>query len=138
MLIFVFNGFFSKLCFFLYFFQNSKSESPLKLQIHAGFDNMGFISMKNWSFNVFCGLRTKEDLRLQTSFFVARKNGIFLYDLFTKNLQIYCQVTPQIFLVALFFLPNSRITDPHFSTVSCKFHETNSRYLWSPEILRDP
>ena len=117
MLIIVFNGFFSKFCFFLYFFQNSKSESPLKLQIHAGFDNMGFISMKNWWFNVFCGLQIKADLRLQTSFVVARKNGIFLYDLFTKNLRIYCQVTPQIFLVALFFLPNSRITDPLFSTV---------------------
>jgi hypothetical protein len=26
-----------------------------------------------------------------------------LYDLFTKNLRIYCQVTSQIFLVALFF-----------------------------------
>ena len=111
MFIFVFNGFFSKFCFFQYFFQNSKSESPLKLQIHAGFDNMWFISMKNWSFNVFCGSRIKEDLRLQTSFFVARKNGIFLYVLLTKNLRIFCQVIPQIFLVALFFfakLPNNR------------------------------
>ena len=73
------------------------------LQIHAGFDTLGFISMKNWSFDVFCGLRIKEDLRLQTTFFMAGKNGIFLYDLITKNLRIYCQVTSQIFLVALFF-----------------------------------
>ena len=74
-----------------------------RLAIFGGFEHMVSISMKNWSFDVFYGLQIKEDLRLQTSFFVARKNGIFLYDLFTKNLQFYCQVTPQIFLVALFF-----------------------------------
>ena len=95
--------FFQNFVFFYIFFQNSKSESPLKLQIHAGFENMWFISMKNWSFDVFCGWRIKEDLRLQTSCSVARKNGIFLYDLFTKNLRIYWKVTPQIFLAALFF-----------------------------------
>ena len=67
----------------------------LKLQIHAGFDNMGSISMKNWSFDVFCGLQISEDLRLQTSFFFAMKNGRILCDLFNKNLQIYGQITPR-------------------------------------------
>ena len=103
--------------FFYIFFQIFKTESLLKLQIHAGFENMGFISMKNWSFDVFCGWQISEDFRLRTTFFVVMKNGMILYDLFIKNLQIYGQITPRFSQLYYFSLPNSQIIDPHFSTV---------------------
>ena len=61
-----------------------------RLSLFGGFDYMVSISLKNWSFDVFCGLCIFAYLRVQTS-------GRFLYDLFIMNLQIYGQKAPNTF-----------------------------------------
>jgi hypothetical protein len=110
------------ICLVLDFFQNSRFSafkikfsnqncSP-RLAIFGGFDNMVSISLKSWSFDLFCGLCIFAHLRLQTSFLWRWKMAGFCMIYALRICRFMAKEPPKHFSCSIFFCHFAKLSTP--------------------------
>ena len=114
-----------KLLFFIFlmdFFENSyfstckikifKLKLLPRLAIFGGFDYMVSISMKNRSFDVFCGWCIFAHLSLQTSFFWLWKMAGFCMIHFLRICRFMAKKSPKYFSCSILFCHFAKLSIP--------------------------
>ena len=83
-----------------------------RLAIFGGFDNIVSINLKNWSFDVFCGLCIFAHLRLQTSFFWLWKMAGFCMIYLSRICRFMAIKPPKYFSFRIFFCHFAKLPTP--------------------------
>ena len=108
-----------------------------RLAIFGGFDYMVSISMKNWSFDVFCGLCIFAHLRLQTSFLWRWKMAVFCMIYVLRICRFMAKEPPKTFLLQHIFLPFCQIVNTQNPTVQMPdimyFHKSSKSLAYYTE-----
>ena len=83
-----------------------------RLAIFGGFDNIVSINLKNWLFDVFCGLCIFAHLRLQTSFFWLWKMAGFCMIYLSRICRFMAIKPPKYFSCRIFFCHFAKLSTP--------------------------
>ena len=83
-----------------------------RLAIFGGFDHMVSISMKNWSFDVFCGWCIFVHLRLQTTFLWLWKMAGFCMIYLSRICRFMAKKPPKRFSCSIFFCHFAKLSIP--------------------------
>ena len=83
-----------------------------RLAIFGGFDNMVSISLKSWSFDLFCGLCIFAHLRLQTSFLWRWKMAGFCMIYALRICRFMAKEPPKHFSCSIFFCHFAKLSTP--------------------------
>ena len=105
-----------------------------RLAIFGGFDNIVSINLKNWLFDVFCGLCIFAHLRLQTSFFWLWKMAGFCMIYLSRICRFMALKPPKYFSCRIFFCHFAKLSTPK---TQLWFGHKRMASLWNPWIEVD-